>query len=148
MFEKVSVASAEEEPDTSPERLVTFLQEAMRNNDSPKKNAGLKTALKYSSEDNQFKKLPDKFMVVMNTGSYQLMLGKYSSYQITSTEDLGDSATVSVAYTAPYEEMLKLKVKPENIKKDGQDGTALMKWRLKKDAKGKWGLSTIFYAAP
>jgi hypothetical protein len=34
--------------------------------------------------------------------------------------------------------MVKLKVKPENIKRDGSDGTALMKWMLKKDAKVSW----------
>ena len=35
-------------PTDSPESLVTFLVEVLSNNDAPKKNAGLKTALKYS----------------------------------------------------------------------------------------------------
>ena len=79
----------EPSPTIVPEEVVKLLLTALKNNDKPTQNAGLRAVLKFSSPSNPItQREPDFFFGMMKTSQYSMLLGNYRTFSIDGTEDL------------------------------------------------------------
>ena len=71
----------------SPNEVVQFLLDALAKNDAPSPDAGLKTFVKAASPANPATADPAKFISVIKSSPYSILLGKYDAMRMAKANE-------------------------------------------------------------
>jgi len=144
-------------PDVDAEEVVKQLLMALKNNNKPKANAGLRTVLAFSSPSNPItQREPEFFFGMMQNSQYSLLLGKFETFRIVATEDLSntgagygaETVAVQLELAAPTQTMMDAGVDFSFMDSSGAKGqsTVSLKWQLSKNEDtGCWLSDTLFF---
>ncbi len=149
-------------PDPTPnmpvEEVVKQLLTALKNNNNPTPNAGLRTVLRFSSPSNPItKREPDFFFSMMRNSQYSVLLGIFNTFQVMGVEDLSNTGAglpgqqtvaVTAAISASTQSMLDAGVDFSFMEAGSTKGDSMisLKWQLSKDgATGSWLSDTLFF---
>jgi hypothetical protein len=149
-------------PDPTPnmpvEEVVKQLLTALKNNNNPTPNAGLRTVLRFSSPSNPItKREPDFFFSMMRNSQYSVLLGIFNTFQVMGVEDLSNTGAglpgqqtvaVTAAISASTQSMLDAGVDFSFMEAGSTKGESMLslKWQLSKDgATGSWLSDTLFF---
>jgi len=152
---KAAPAGAGPKPDSkrSPKEVLKLLLEALINNDTPEENAGLKTALVFSSAANPYStQPPERFFQAMKNSGYSILLGKYEEAKVGKPDEgKGDDGVPYKVYP------VKVQASNRNFLIAGVDSKylyntpdksgsfAIFNWVLSEDPKTKaWLLDTVY----
>ncbi len=149
-------------PDPTPnmpvEEVVKQLLTALKNNNNPTPNAGLRTVLRFSSPSNPItKREPDFFFSMMRNSQYSVLLGIFNTFRVMGVEDLSNTGAglpgqqtvaVTAAISASTQSMLDAGVDFSFMEAGSTKGESMisLKWQLSKDgATGCWLSDTLFF---
>ena len=149
-------------PDPTPnmpvEEVVKQLLTALKNNNNPTPNAGLRTVLRFSSPSNPItKREPDFFFSMMRNSQYSVLLGIFNTFQVMGVEDLSNTGAglpgqqtvaVTAGISASTQSMLDAGVDFSFMEAGSTKGESMisLKWQLSKDAAtGCWLSDTLFF---
>ncbi len=149
-------------PDPTPnmpvEEVVKQLLTALKNNNNPTPNAGLRTVLRFSSPSNPItKREPDFFFSMMRNSQYSVLLGIFNTFQVMGVEDLSNTGAglpgqqtvaVTAGISASTQSMLDAGVDFSFMEAGSTKGQSMisLKWQLSKDAAtGCWLSDTLFF---
>jgi len=135
------------------EEAIDIVVNAMRNNDSPSPNNGLKTAIAFTSSQNPLASAPmDKFRSLMDGSYYKILFGGYDKSESKVFESFGNGkCTVHTTLTASKQAFLDKNFKEKYIECKGGDDkscTATVVWKMTKSegTNGNWLFDTVFFA--
>ena len=156
-YEQQQAAGLQPSPLLVPEEVVKQLLTALKNNDTPAPNAGLKTVLKFSSPSNPItQREPDFFFGMMQNSQYSLLLGKFDTFTVVGTEGMpnnygsGETVVVEVTLLGSTQAMIDAGVDFNYMDSTGgQDRSAVsLKWQLSKDPETECWLSDTLFFVP
>ena len=156
-YEQQQAAGLQPSPLLVPEEVVKQLLTALKNNDTPAPNAGLKTVLRFSSPSNPItQREPDFFFGMMQNSQYSLLLGKFDTFTVVSTEGMpnnygsGETVVVEVTLLGSTQAMIDAGVDFNYMDSTGgQDRSAVsLKWQLSKDPETECWLSDTLFFVP
>ena len=94
------LSDLEPRPDLSPEQVVLYQLDSLRQNDVPKADAGIERAFRFASPSNKEATGPlEKFVKILKSPVYSPMLNSLSS-SISGSEVQGNQARVAVKIIA------------------------------------------------
>jgi hypothetical protein len=85
----------------SPNEVVQYLLDALAKNDTPAPDAGLKTFVSAASPANPATANADKFISVIKTSPYSILLGKYDSMRMAKANEGILKRSVRACSSAP-----------------------------------------------
>lgn len=138
-------------PKLKPEEVIDGIVKAMKTNDTPEKNYGLKVAIAFTSSQNPFAKMPiEKFRGIMDGSSYKMMFGGYDKSESKTTDTAPGEAIVMTTFYGPAQKMRDFQLKEKYIKQVGateNESKAEMYWKLSQSegTNGNWLFDTVYF---
>ncbi|EKX49262.1 hypothetical protein GUITHDRAFT_104790 [Guillardia theta CCMP2712] len=135
--------------------VAKLLIAAMQKNDKPAPDSGLKAVLRFSSEKNPVKSMPeDRFFNMMKNSKYSILLADEYSFSVAkadegvSKDDGEPFQVLDVKIKAPYKKMLMNGMQFEDfesLENDKENVQVSMKWQFSKSKESNCWLSDTLY---